>query len=273
MGRLISRLSLAALMTALALPAAAQNIGANAVVVNDVRLATQAEPQVHQARVRERISLGNPIHTGRASHVQILLLDGTSFQLGANARIVIDRFVYDPDRSASAVGAEVARGSFRFISGQPTRGRPGESGIRTPAASIGVRGTIVEGAVGPDAIEIANREAALSSVTDADPETASLIVLRGPGRGVPGVTPGAIDVTAGGRTVPVEEIGYAVFVPAAGREPIGPFLISDDGLAQLATLLSDPRRGITAPDIDPLVLDPLISGVFDDVGGSPSTNF
>ena len=87
------------------------------------------------------------------------------------------------------------------------------------------------------------------------------------------MTPGAIDVTAGGRTVPVEEIGYAVFVPAAGREPIGPFLISDDGLAQLATLLSDPRRGITAPDIDPLVLDPLISGVFDDVGGSPSTNF
>lgn len=268
MRRLTYRLSLAALLTGLALPAVAQNIGANAVVVNDVRLATQAEPQVHQARVRERISLGNPIHTGAASHVQILLLDGTTFQLGANARIVIDRFVYDPDRSASAVGAEVARGSFRFISGQPTRGRPGESGIRTPAASIGVRGTIIEGAVGPDAIEIARREAAIPTVDDADPDTASLILLRGPGRDVPGVQPGAFDVTAGGRMVAVEDVGYAVFVPAAGREPIGPFLLSGEGLAQLATLLSDPRRGITAPDIDPLVIDPLISGVFDQCRGN-----
>lgn len=257
------RVSLALALTGFALPAAAQSVGVNAVVVNDVRMSTQREPELHAARVRERVSLGNPIQTGRASHVQILLLDGTSFQIGANARLTIDRFVYDPDRSASAVGASVTRGSFRFISGSPTRRRPGESEIRTPAATIGVRGTIVEGAVGEDAIGIARHESGVPDVSNADPETASLILLRGPGPDVPGQPAGAIDVTAGGRTVPVETVGYAVFIPAAGEAPIGPFLLSEDGLAQLATLLSDPRRGITTPDVDPVIMDPLQSGALD----------
>jgi hypothetical protein len=263
MNRIAFRLSLVALLAGLSLPAAAQTVGANAVVINDVRMSTQAEPTVHAARVRERVSLGNPVHTGRASHLQILLLDGTSFQIGANSQLVIDRFVYDPQQSASAVGATVARGSFRFISGSPTHRRPGQSGIQTPAATIGVRGTIVEGAVGPEAIELARREPNLAGVDQADPETATLILLRGPGAGIPGVTPGAIDVTAGGVTVPVETVGYAVFIPRAGAQPIGPFLITDDGLAQLATLLSDPRRGIVAPNLDPLATDPAQDGTFD----------
>lgn len=250
-------LCLALLAGAWAAPAAAQAVGANAVVVNDVRMATQAEPTVHQARVRERVSLGNPIHTGAASQVQILLLDGTSFQIGANARLVIDRFVYDANRSASAVGAEVAQGSFRFISGQPTHARPGESQIRTPAASIGVRGTIIEGAVGQDAIDIARFEPGLSGLGRADPATATLVVLRGPAAGVNGERAGAFDVTAGGVTVPVEMIGYAVFVPATGEPPIGPFMISDNGLATLATLLGDPRRGVVAPALDPLAINPI----------------
>ena len=269
MGQTVLRLSLAAMVAALALPAAAQTVGANAVVVNDVRMATQAEPQTHQARVHERVSLGNPVHTGRASHVQMLLLDGTSFQIGANSQVVIDRFVYDPSQSASEVGASVARGSFRFISGSPTHRRPGQSGIRTPAATIGVRGTIVEGAVGPEAIELASREPNLEGVADADPETATLVLLRGPGEGIPNVTPGAIDVTAGGVTIPVETVGYAVFIPRAGAQPIGPFLITDDGLAQLATLLSDPRRGLMTPDLDPLATDPTQN---DDLTGEPRGN-
>jgi hypothetical protein len=264
---------LALALAGLGTPAVAQTVGANAVVVNDVRMATQVEPQIHQARVRERVSLGNPVNTGRASHVQILLRDGTSFQVGANARLVIDRFVYDPDRSASAVGAEVARGSFRFMSGRPTRATPGGTAIRTPAAAIGVRGTIVEGVVGEDAINIARFESGVPGVTGADPESASLILLRGPGGG-PGEPAGAIDVTAGGVTMPVESVGYAVFVPATGQPPVGPFLISDHGLAELATLLGDPRRGVPTLELNPLIVNPLINEELGDrgrYGQSPGT--
>jgi len=265
---------LALALGGLGTPALAQAVGANAVVLNEVRMATDTEPGMHQARVRERVSLGNPIQTGRASHVQILLRDGTTFQVGSNAQLVIDRFVYDPDRSASAVGAEVARGSFRFMSGRPTRNRPGGSSIRTPAAAIGVRGTIVEGVVGADAINIARFELGVHSVAGSDPESASLILLRGPGADVPGEPAGAIDVTAGGVTVPVETVGYAVFVPSAGEAPIGPFLISDSGLAELATLLGDPRRGVPTPELNPLMVNPLINEEFDGdgrFGQSPGT--
>lgn len=262
------RISLGLLIASLAAPVAAQTVGANAVVVNDVRMSTQAEPQLHAARLRERVSLSNAIQTGRSSRLQILLLDGTSFQVGANARLTVDRFVYDPARSASEVGVNVARGSFRFVSGAPTRQRPGQSGIRTPVASIGVRGTIVEGAVGADAIRIYSAESGVPAVAGADPNTASLILLRGPGAGVPGEPAGAIDVTAAGRTVAVESVGYAVFVPGPGQAPIGPFLLSDSGQVDLAVLLGDPRLGIDGPDLDPLFSDPFIDGDFD--VGSPS---
>ena len=263
------RFLLGLLVVGAAAPVAAQTVGANAVVVNDVRMTTQANPQMHLAMVRERVSLANQIQTGSGSRLQILLLDGTSFQVGANARLTVDRFVYDPSRSASEVGVNVAQGSFRFVSGTPTRQRPGQSGIRTPVASIGVRGTIVEGAVGPEAIRIFNAESGLPAVPDADPETATLVLLRGPGPNVPGEPAGAIDVSAGGQTLPIETVGYAAFIPGPGQPPIGPFLLSNLGQSDLAVLLGDPRTTVDVEIDDPLVGDPLIGGILDyyDAGG------
>jgi len=100
-------------------------------------------------------------------------------------------------------------------------------------------------------------------VEGADADSASLILLRGPAASRPGEIGGAIDVTAGGRTVPVETIGYAVFVPTPDHAPIGPFLLSDEGLAQLAVLLGDPRGSLAVQPQDPLAADPLTTGTFD----------
>ena len=261
------RLSVGLLFAALAAPAAAQAVGANAVVVNEVQMASAAGAPMRATRVRDRVSLANVIQTGRASRLQILLLDGTSFQVGANARLTVDRFVYDPARSASEVGVDVARGSFRFASGASTRNRPGRSGVRTPVASIGVRGTIFEGVVGEDAIRLYNAESGVPEVVAADPETASLVVLRGPGVSIGGHPPGAIDVTAGGRTVPVDAVGYAVFIPGPDQAPIGPFLLSDNGLIELSVLLGDLRPGVRVPELDPLVSDPLFDGDLDTYEG------
>ncbi|OYW23345.1 MAG: hypothetical protein B7Y98_00920 [Sphingomonas sp. 32-62-10] len=234
----------AGLMAATAFsPAAAQTVGVNAAVLNDVTMTTQANPKRHRAVVKERVSLGNDINTGRASRLQVLLLDRTIFALGSNSRIKVDRFVYDPNRKASAVGLSVARGTFRFMSSKALHANPGQSAISTPVATIGVRGTIVDGAIGADAVRIAAREAGLGNYT-ADPTTASLILLRGPGAAAQGgETPGAIDVVAGGVTVPVERPGYAVFVPGPNQPPIGPFLLSARGSAELNELLGIRGRG------------------------------
>ncbi len=245
MHRITLLASLLASATALATPAAAQTVGVNAAVVNDVRMTTQANAALHKAVVRERVSLGNDILTGKGSRLQVVLLDHTTFTVGANARIKVDRFVYDPNRQSSAVGLSVGRGAFRFMSGRPTHNAPGQSSIRTPVASIGIRGTIVDGVVGADAIAIARRQPGLPPFT-ADPATATLILLRGPGATAAGETPGGIDVTAGGTTVPLDEAGLAVFIPGPGKPPIGPFHLTPQGSSMLIALLSGP--GFTPPD-------------------------
>jgi hypothetical protein len=231
----------------------AQAVGINAAIRNKVMMKTRVDPAHRPAVLKERVSIGDNIQTAQASVLQVLLLDRTNFTVGSNARVTIDRFVYDPNRKASAVGVSVARGAFRFMSGKSLKGMPGRSAVTTPVASIGVRGTIFEVVVGPDAVRIALGEAGLTSRGAPDSETATLVVLRGPGANVPGETPGAIDVTANGQTVAVEQPGLAVFIPGPAQSPIGPFAISDRGLLSIHDLLrTTPDAPVdVAPAIEP----------------------
>ena len=215
--------------------AGAATVGINAAIRNKVVVRAATDPAAHPAILKARVSLGDQVQTANASMLQILLLDRSNFTVGSNARVTIDRFVYDPQRSASAVGASVAKGAFRFISGRSIHNMPGKTAITTPVASIGVRGTMFEGVVGPDAVKIAAREGAAAG-GKIDPATATLIVLRGPGA-TPTEPGGAIDVTAFGETIPLDKPGMALFVPGPNQKPIGPFNLSDNGLLALHDLL------------------------------------
>ncbi|MDF7774700.1 FecR domain-containing protein, partial [Sphingomonas sp. AOB5] len=169
--------SVAAIAIVAAAPLAEQVIGAATAVKNDVRIRKPGGAVPRPVALRQRIALGDGVQTGAKSQMQVLLLDRSVFTVGANARLTIDRFVYDPGRAGS-MGATVTRGAFRFMSG---RGGSSGSTIRTPVASVGIRGTILEGVVGPDAALIAANERAVGRGVRSDPETATLIVLRGPG--------------------------------------------------------------------------------------------
>lgn len=272
LSRTMSGIAISGAMILFPTSANAQNIGVNAAVRNNVQMTTQANPNLHRAVVKERVSLGNDVITAANSMVQILLLDRTSFTVGANARMKIDRFVYDPNRKASAVGASVAKGAFRFMSGKALHANPGQSNIKTPVASIGIRGTIVEGVVGEDAIGIARNEAGLQQGYTADPQTASLIVLRGPGASAQGgETPGAIDVEAGGSTVSVATSGLAVFVPGPGQVPIGPFMLSDTGLEALQALLLTSPAKRSSLGMNPVVSNPIVDWYFEGEGDERSS--
>ena len=223
--------------------AAPRIAGIAAAIVNDVRVAAAGAAQPRPAAVRQRIAIGDRVQTGPHSRLQILLLDRSVFTVGANARLTIDRFVYDPDNAS--ISATVSKGAFRFISGG--RGHRGGSAIDTPVASIGIRGTIVDAVIGAEAIAIARRERALGGSVGGDPETATLVVLRGPGsRSQGNVTPGAISVTANQSTIELDRPLLAAYVPGPGAAPMGPFTISLPGLARLNDLIS-PRPQPAAP--------------------------
>lgn len=214
-----------------------QVVGINAAVLNIVRIRSAGTPQARPAVVRQRVSLADEVQTGARSQLQLLLLDRSTFMVGANARLTIDRFVYDPNRGVRALGAQVITGAFRFMSGRPDR--RGNATISTPVAAIGVRGTILEGVVGEAAMQIVRGEPAVGPGVRSDPATASLIILRGPGPRTQGkLRVGSISVTAGNYpAVIVDRPMFAVYVPAPGAAPIGPFAISPAGLMRVQALL------------------------------------
>lgn len=72
---------------------------------------------------------------------ELILRDDTKLALGPGSRLLLDQFVYDPDVSGGAIILDLVRGTFRFITG--VAAKPAYV-IRTPNASITVRGTIFD---------------------------------------------------------------------------------------------------------------------------------
>ena len=95
------------------------------------------------------ISLGAPvirhhrIETGSEGLVQILLADGTSFTVGPNSSVVIDSFVYDPEKNTASLAATMTKGALRFIGGRASKAS-GNVKIDTPIGTAGIRGAVVD---------------------------------------------------------------------------------------------------------------------------------
>jgi Ca2+-binding RTX toxin-like protein len=93
------------------------------------------------------VRLGDLVETGPASALGIRFEDGTAFSLSANARMTLDELIYDP-AGQSSMTASVLSGTFGFVTGQ-IASLPDSEGmtVRTPVATIGIRGTTVSGQI------------------------------------------------------------------------------------------------------------------------------
>ena len=225
----------------------AQQVGIDAAVRNIVKVKqTSAATSAQNAKVKDPVRMANDITTQPNSTLQILLLDRSNLTVGPSAQLKVDRFVYDPNKKTSAMGASIVKGTFRFLSGKPMHANPGQTSLNTPAGSIGIRGTMVEGAVGADALEILKSQAGFVLPANYDPATATLVVLRGPGpNAVRGEAPGQIDVTGGGKTITLNTPGQAVFIPGPGLPPIT-FNLSTGAFASFDALLRTTPTGFSA---------------------------
>jgi hypothetical protein len=124
-----------------------RDIGTAVEIKNDVTAAeTNAAKRrlSKQSPVREQEVLESALN----SRGEFVLADDTKLVLGPTARMVLDKFVYDPDQRASnKVTVNFAKGAFRFISGGS--GQHAYE-IKTPLASLGIRGTRFDGYVADD---------------------------------------------------------------------------------------------------------------------------
>ena len=75
------------------------------------------------------------------SKMRIDFIDDTRVDITEHSRLIIDDFVYDPNTGKGSLGLKASLGTIRYASGQIAKNSRQRVRIRTPSATIGVRGT------------------------------------------------------------------------------------------------------------------------------------
>lgn len=97
------------------------------------------EADLRHIQLLDDIYHNEVIETGEESATEFVFLDETKLALGPNSRLVLDRFVYDPEPGKASFVMTATAGVFRFVSGKlPKKSYE----IHTPTATIGIRGTV-----------------------------------------------------------------------------------------------------------------------------------
>jgi hypothetical protein len=137
LSRMVLGIGVAAALGAAAVPAFAAEQSGTAVAVRQSATAT-GEGGQRALQAAGPVFMNDTINTTSSGQAQIELLDQTRLVVGPNSSMVIDQFVYSGNSAANRVSINVTKGAFRFITGlSPKKAYS----IKTPTATIGVRGT------------------------------------------------------------------------------------------------------------------------------------
>ena len=135
-----------ALSMLLSAQADAQDQGQRKGVAGYVRGTVQAIPAGSSRAVRVRV--GDPIFenqrivTDGRSRMQVMMIDKTSLTIGPNSDLTIDKYQFKKeDPSVGQMVLSSAKGLFRFVGGLLSKRNPVQ--VRTPVATIGIRGAVV----------------------------------------------------------------------------------------------------------------------------------
>ena len=194
--------------------AIAQNAGQNAGTVGAVNPSASGTPPGGGTRT---LAIGNGVvrnerlKTSAAGTLHVLLADRTALNLGPNTDLVIDRFVYDPATGEGSLSASVTGGLLRFVGGQTSHS--GNATVRTPVATIGIRGNMV--------------------VIRFDPARGWVVTALGQG---------VITIRNGAGEVRITRPGYSVVVASAGA-PIAPPVREDPAAIETAFAQTMSRPG------------------------------
>ena len=94
-------------------------------------------------QVGAQVFQGDILETEADGAVGVILSDQTTFSMGGNGKMVLDEMIYDPDAQKGSVALSVVQGTFTFVSGAVAKTDPDAMSLKTPFATIGIRGTQV----------------------------------------------------------------------------------------------------------------------------------
>ncbi|MGD9536251.1 MAG: FecR domain-containing protein [Alphaproteobacteria bacterium] len=123
---------------------------------------------------------GDVIETGEGAALEIVFIDESTFAVGENGRMVLDELVYDPATLNGQSSFSVIEGVFVFVSGGIAENNPEQMIVKTPVATMGIRGTAVMVQAAQESVE--NVIILLSEkLADGQEATGSVLVLTDAG--------------------------------------------------------------------------------------------
>src|SRR4051794_14854247 len=81
------------------------------------------------------------VQTGSGSTLGLVMIDGTTFNLTANARLMMNDLTYDANSTSNTALFTLVQGATSFVAGQVAK--TGDMKVGTPVATMGIRGTAV----------------------------------------------------------------------------------------------------------------------------------
>lgn len=111
--------------------------------------AIAATGETRTLAVKSPIKAGDTIKTGKTGRVQILFTDNTIYSLGRNSEMKISEYQWEANKNQGTLKTKVKEGIFRVMGGSITRVSPENFITETPAATIGIRGSMYAGTVTP----------------------------------------------------------------------------------------------------------------------------
>jgi len=156
------------------------------------------------------------IETSKTGQAQLLFLDESALTIASNSDVVLDKFIYDPKTSKGEIALSLGAGVFRFVGGRISK--TSMVRIKTPTATIGIRGGIV--------------------IIKVEPETDATRAIFMFGK--------EMTVTNdSGVTRKVTRPGFGIDVASLVDSPASPFKVSGDEIAGYLNKLEG-RTGQTA---------------------------
>lgn len=93
-----------------------------------------------ESSINTAVEMQDTVTTAR-SRVTLSFEDKTTVKITEQSKLVIDDFVYDPNKGTGKLAMRVALGTARYASGQIAKNNPQAVNVRTPTATVAVRGT------------------------------------------------------------------------------------------------------------------------------------
>ncbi len=133
---------------------AALNAVAKVVALRNTATATDIAGSKRALTSKAAIYEGDTIQTGKRGRIQIIFTDNTIISLGRNANLSIHEYLFQPELNRGALRTEVKEGIFRIMGGAITKTSPENFTTKTPAATIGIRGSMYAGRVSGNSLSV-----------------------------------------------------------------------------------------------------------------------